>query len=138
VNFSLYRSLYRRFCRQLPHCTARKSVRPSTRCVTSKIVNRTSQHCKKLMQACTAGLKAFTISAAVVCRSSFSVILVVLAMARYFSNFYMKNHGFICTPETYYRKLSEKDKYVSSVHNKNRCVSPIWLQAYNVCVWFYG
>ncbi|KAM0849722.1 hypothetical protein ACQ4PT_053552 [Festuca glaucescens] len=35
-----------------------------------------------------------------------------LAMARAFGDFCLKNHGLICTPEVYYRKLSEKDDFL--------------------------
>ncbi|KAG2544105.1 probable protein phosphatase 2C 73 [Panicum virgatum] len=35
-----------------------------------------------------------------------------LAMARAFGDFCLKNHGLICTPEVYYRKLSEKDEFL--------------------------
>jgi serine/threonine protein phosphatase PrpC len=33
-------------------------------------------------------------------------------MARAFGDFCLKNHGLICTPEVYYRKLSEKDEFL--------------------------
>ncbi|WVZ54891.1 hypothetical protein U9M48_005631 [Paspalum notatum var. saurae] len=35
-----------------------------------------------------------------------------LAMARAFGDFCLKNHGLICTPEVYHRKLSEKDEFL--------------------------
>lgn len=35
-----------------------------------------------------------------------------LAMARAFGDFCLKSHGLICTPEVYYRKLSEKDEFL--------------------------
>jgi hypothetical protein len=35
-----------------------------------------------------------------------------LAMARAFGDFCLKNHGLICTPEVYCRKLSEKDEFL--------------------------
>ncbi|KAE8809897.1 putative protein phosphatase 2C 73 [Hordeum vulgare] len=35
-----------------------------------------------------------------------------LAMARAFGDFCLKNHGLICTPEVYYRKLSERDDFL--------------------------
>ncbi|WVZ87955.1 hypothetical protein U9M48_034528 [Paspalum notatum var. saurae] len=35
-----------------------------------------------------------------------------LAMARAFGDFCLKNHGLICTPEVYYRKLTEKDEFL--------------------------
>ncbi|CAN6344178.1 unnamed protein product [Urochloa humidicola] len=35
-----------------------------------------------------------------------------LAMARAFGDLCLKNHGLICTPEVYYRKLSEKDEFL--------------------------
>lgn len=35
-----------------------------------------------------------------------------LAMARAFGDFCLKNHGLICRPEVYYRKLSEKDDFL--------------------------
>uniref|UniRef100_A0A0A9H487 protein-serine/threonine phosphatase n=1 Tax=Arundo donax TaxID=35708 RepID=A0A0A9H487_ARUDO len=35
-----------------------------------------------------------------------------LAMARAFGDFCLKNHGLLCTPEVYYRKLSEKDEFL--------------------------
>ncbi|OEL24198.1 putative protein phosphatase 2C 73 [Dichanthelium oligosanthes] len=35
-----------------------------------------------------------------------------LAMARAFGDFCLKNHGLICTPEVYYRKLSGKDEFL--------------------------
>ncbi|GJN28499.1 hypothetical protein PR202_gb16632 [Eleusine coracana subsp. coracana] len=35
-----------------------------------------------------------------------------LAMARAFGDFCLKDHGLICTPEVYYRKLSEKDEFL--------------------------
>nr|CAB3459129.1 unnamed protein product [Digitaria exilis] len=35
-----------------------------------------------------------------------------LAMARAFGDFCLKNNGLICTPEVYYRKLSEKDEFL--------------------------
>ncbi|XP_062197434.1 probable protein phosphatase 2C 73 isoform X2 [Phragmites australis] len=35
-----------------------------------------------------------------------------LAMARAFGDFCLKNHGLICTPDVYYRKLSEKDEFL--------------------------
>uniref|UniRef100_A0A0E0MBL8 protein-serine/threonine phosphatase n=1 Tax=Oryza punctata TaxID=4537 RepID=A0A0E0MBL8_ORYPU len=35
-----------------------------------------------------------------------------LAMARAFGDFCLKSHGLICTPEVYYRKLSEKDDFL--------------------------
>ncbi|PNT65589.1 hypothetical protein BRADI_4g44750v3 [Brachypodium distachyon] len=35
-----------------------------------------------------------------------------LAMARAFGDFCLKNHGLICTPEVYHRKLTEKDDFL--------------------------
>ncbi|CAM0152412.1 unnamed protein product [Urochloa decumbens] len=35
-----------------------------------------------------------------------------LAMARAFGDLCLKNHGLICTPEVYYRKISEKDEFL--------------------------
>ncbi|KAG8093380.1 hypothetical protein GUJ93_ZPchr0012g21078 [Zizania palustris] len=35
-----------------------------------------------------------------------------LAMTRAFGDFCLKSHGLICTPEVYYRKLSEKDEFL--------------------------
>jgi serine/threonine protein phosphatase PrpC len=35
-----------------------------------------------------------------------------LAMARAFGDLCLKDHGLICTPEVYYRKLSEEDEFL--------------------------